>query len=138
MFDGKEFIDVANQLQSAAPSSSHPEAFYRSAIGRAYYACFLTCREKFFPPQKWGRSDASHRAVRKVVSRRAKGSVSSWFDTLKELREHSDYHTWPASAKSGGGVQPHCECQWNASPDVNCSYALGLARKLLQRLTTTT
>jgi len=127
-------MNVARQLQTSAPNSEHAEAFYRSAIGRAYYACFLTCRVTFFPPHKWGRWDATHQKVRNVVKKKLPGSASGLFDTLRQLREHSDYHTWPAAGTTHEEAPPRCECQWNPSTDENCMYALGLASELLRQL----
>src|SRR5713101_1652306 len=120
MFDGKEFMDVAKHLGASAAGSPHPEAYFRSAIGRAYYACFHACREKYFAPKRWGKADATHKAVRRVVHDKAKGLMPDWLDTLIELREHSDYHSWAPSQRAVLGPPPNCDCSWDPSPETNC------------------
>ncbi len=44
-YDWCEFLDLALALQGDAPQSAVPDAALRSAISRAYYACFCSARE---------------------------------------------------------------------------------------------
>ena len=75
-----------------------------------------------------------YQEARNVVKKKLPGSASGLFDTLRQLREHSDYHTWPAAGTTHEEAPPRCECQWNPSTDENCMYALGLASELLRQL----
>jgi len=90
-FNAREFFEFGTQIADAYGSSSA----YRTAIGRAYYACFLIGRDAisrkgWFSPS--GRSD-DHSAVRRTLSEHGPGGVSDKLRDLNEMREHADYHT---------------------------------------------
>ena len=48
MFDPGEFLRLAD-LIGVADAAPHPQARFRSAVSRAYYAAFLTAREVLRP-----------------------------------------------------------------------------------------
>src|SRR6266511_5102796 len=133
MFEGADFFAVAKQLsgQVAAPA---PESIQRTAIGRAYYACYSAARESFVASQVWqDKKKASHAAVRRAAQKKDP-TLASWLDTLRVLREHADYHVWTPSSPSTSSVGPYCFCNWNPDPAANSALALTLAEKVLRKL----
>jgi hypothetical protein len=90
--DGRDFLPVA-QSASRGPS----EAYWRTAVSRAYYAVMLELRDAFI---RWGLSAPPqpfvHVAVRQRVytSRDAdmKG-IGRMLDVLRDLRKLADYDT---------------------------------------------
>ena len=133
MFDGSSFRAVATALDAQIISAAVPEAFGRSAIGRAYYACFHAARGSLFQAADWSdKKKTTHKAVRQAT-RKAKGNfVADKLDTLVVLREHADYHTWnPSQPGQSQNPPPSCTCKWDPHISKNVGYALGLADDVL-------
>lgn len=102
-FNAQEFLQLGLRLVSYEPN----EAGYRTAINRAYYACFLIGRESttrkgwFSPPPSY--TGADHSGLRRALRRTV---LPPKLLALYRLREHADYHIDPTQQ----------------SPDNHCSY----------------
>lgn len=139
MFDGVRFLDVAKSL--SVPSSGQPppsDAAQRTAVGRAYYACFHVLRPRVCDPRGWTRVASggkkkylTHRQLRNLVAKKLPPEAADLLDSLVELREHADYHVW----KPSPGAQdppPSCVCQnWSENLDDNSALAIRTAEVLL-------
>ena len=82
-FDPQEYFTLGNALHRREVATASDVAQFRSAIGRAYYACFLTARESMFgvdgrPRRR--RDCAGHR-------RRDRG-LGSHERVIEDLRHH--------------------------------------------------
>jgi uncharacterized protein (UPF0332 family) len=106
-FDWLDYISVATTLKSFGQDNTYgyPEAFYRAAIGRAYYAAFkkaeefLAARPNFRKYYKPGQhSDTSHWDVIDDFGKSNEYvNFEFWlvYENLKEikyLRQQADYH----------------------------------------------
>jgi len=91
VFDEKEFYDLGVKIARAYAD----EAGYRTAIGRVYYACYLTgtkaTKNKGWFSPKYSADD--HAALRRVLKAQAKDALADKLLDLYVLREHADYHT---------------------------------------------
>ena len=140
MFDGSEFLEVARGLAGEEGVTSTVEAAYRTAIGRTYYACFHTLRARLCDPRGWHRQGKggkmkylTHRQLRGLVAKNMAPTTSDLLDTLIELREHADYHSWRPTP-GALGPPPHCRCgSWQ--DDIVDTYELALetAQEILSR-----
>jgi hypothetical protein len=91
-FDWREYLTLSRFLQGQADGLS-PEAAFRCAVSRAYYAAF--CHARNYARDRQGftptyRAD-DHRLVREHFKRRRTGRVASMLDDLKQWRECCDY-----------------------------------------------
>jgi len=90
VFDEKEFYDLGVKIARAYAD----EASYRTAIGRVYYACYLTgakaAKNKGWFSPKY--SAADHAALRRALKDQAKYALADKLFDLYVLREHADYH----------------------------------------------
>ena len=104
--DPYEFFALASNLVGRSPDESSA----RTAVGRAYYACWLTARDRMFGkdgvrlrPGKLkqilrGRRGASHEAVLTAVGQNGAltpGNRKTMSDQLRELRDlrvQADYY----------------------------------------------
>lgn len=89
-FDGKEFYNLGVKIAVTYRN----EAGYRTAIGRAYYACYLvganaTKNKGWFSPTY---SVSDHSALRRALKNRGKDGIADELLDLYILREHADYH----------------------------------------------
>jgi len=89
-FDAKEFLDLGLKIADAHDN----ECGYRTAIGRAYYACHLigsdaTEQKGWFSPQSGA---ADHSALCRALREHNLRRVGDKLRDLIELREHADYH----------------------------------------------
>ncbi len=142
VFDGRIFEIVAERLRVLPTDSDTSEAFFRTAIGRAYYSCFHAYRQKHFPSRTWyvprgkGKKGkyVGHGELRREVRRVGLGVTADKLDTLIELREHADYHSWPPSRPAARVAPPTCYCSWGPNVQDNCDLAIDLARSLLADL----
>ena len=139
MFDGTNFLEVALNLRTYGEGSTTSEAFFRSAIGRAYYACYHALRAKYFNKEKWSvpgekgeKQYISHRKLRLKVRELASNLTADKLDTLVELRIHADYHSWAPTREGGPAPPPVCYCSWSTDPRDNCNLAVQLAETLLE------
>src|SRR5580658_2898403 len=106
MFDGRQFLVVAKSLASPTQDGRAPtDAAQRTAVGRAYYACFHVLRPLVSKPEGWSRVEKrgkkvylSHRQMRRLVSKKFSQDVADLLDSLVVLREHADYHNWRPSS----------------------------------------
>jgi hypothetical protein len=94
-FDPSQLNDVAEALISCGTD----EARLRTAIGQLYYAAHLTGREKLrnrgWTPTGKGKD---HGLVIKELAKRNLTFESGQLSSLKELREHADYHLEPTDS----------------------------------------
>ena len=130
-FDAKDFYSLALKIANTFPN----EAGYRTAVGRAYYACHLvgedsTVQKGWFHPDH-GATD--HRGLSKVFRDHSLVSISDKLRELIELREHVDYHM----SKSTTEHCSYCELVKGDSPlvdETTWKRAKALADDLLPRL----
>jgi uncharacterized protein (UPF0332 family) len=89
-FDPNEFFDLSKRLIGALGQT---EVVLRTAVGRAYYAAFLSARAKS-PPHLLtvgrGPSDA-HWIVRSAMKRINHPEIASKLETLATIRRTCDY-----------------------------------------------
>lgn len=141
MFDGLDFLDVARLLANPATMAPRTEASFRTSVGRAYYACYHALRRRLCDPRDWARFGASgkkiyltHRRLRSLVREKLPSGSVDLFDSLIEMREHADYHSWkPSSTRPG--PPPSCLCSsWGPDPRENSDLAIRTAEELLEAL----
>jgi hypothetical protein len=92
-FDWKALIDLAEFLQGQAEAAANPEAFYRSAVGRAYFGAFghaftyastlLQFRGKAGPEE--------HGRLRDHLRKRRRKNASDRLGQLRQWRNDADY-----------------------------------------------
>jgi hypothetical protein len=141
MFDGKGFLDVARNLSGTSSGSADLEAVYRTAVGRAYYACFHVLRTRLCNSAGWYRLEKggkkvylTHKKLRQLVARKMSSDSVDILDSLVEMREHADYHSWAPSVGAPGPA-PSCLCsRWDPNPLVNCKTAIRDAEELLSQV----
>ncbi len=88
LFDPAEFFRLAQELLAA----QEHEAYLRTAINRAYYACFhlalISCRRKW----SWVAPDyGQHRGVIRKLREQRLTHLARQLDSLLVLREQADY-----------------------------------------------
>jgi uncharacterized protein (UPF0332 family) len=83
MFDPSDFLDLAIEL------GSNDEARIRTAVGRAYYASFLTARNAFAIEEK--KTDV-HRMVLNMLYRK-NPLIANKLHYLRRQRNIADYDT---------------------------------------------
>lgn len=104
-FNPLEFYTIAVSL-----IQSPSEASYRTAIGRAYYAVFLTIAnipavQRVMPPASYG--EGSHVAVINAVRRLHRLNIAEHLNDLRILRTLADYNL-----ASNANEQDWAQC-WN-------------------------
>lgn len=92
-FDWRDYLSLAQTLQSAPTSGVNPEAVLRSAVSRAYYAAFCharnNARDRHGLVPRYSGDD--HSLVRRhFQARRAKG-VGDVLEDLRKWRNICDY-----------------------------------------------
>jgi uncharacterized protein (UPF0332 family) len=95
-FDNSGFYKVAVDLIKLAKNSANAEAFYRSAISRAYYAAFLKARYYLRTKGKAIPRTKGTNPHQFVADEIAKISYEGWeisesLKTLREERNDADY-----------------------------------------------
>lgn len=88
-FHPQQYMEVARSLASAPAN----EPRLRAAVSRAYYAIFLMVREK---AHIMGKDSVHGRAKTAVASKSS--AAGGTFQTLRELRTHTDYVLRPGDA----------------------------------------
>lgn len=87
-FEPSQFFDVAVELAAAVSDEKH----WRTAIGRAYYACFHVTRRGLERRGRWHAPVVgAHGAVLDELSRRGRWSLRDQLRSLRDLREIADY-----------------------------------------------
>jgi hypothetical protein len=130
-FDEKEFYDLGVKIASAYDN----EAGYRTAIGRVYYACYLTGAKAtknkgWFSPKY---SVADHSALRRALKDKAQDPLADKLLELYILREHADYHV----ENRPEGECKYCDCVASDEDLVGAQTWLRaetIARNILPRL----
>ncbi|HMW40668.1 MAG TPA: hypothetical protein PKD57_14770 [Saprospiraceae bacterium] len=92
-FDWRDLLPLAKTLQENCPSGITPEAAYRTAINRAYYAVYghsvrFAIEKYSYTPQG---SAKDHSGVRRHFQRTRSRQLSIMLEKLYENREKSDY-----------------------------------------------
>jgi len=92
-FDWKAFVALAQDLQSYADKSRHPEAYRRTAISRAYFAAFCHARNYavaflHFSPR--GDLD-DHGRLRSHLKAKRRAGDAARLDQLRQWRNSADY-----------------------------------------------
>ncbi len=84
---GRDFLDVARYLEEA-----EGEAFYRTRVGRAYYAAYLETRSYCVLAFNYDRTRTSreHRDVQRLIST-VDREVSTSLRFLRSYRNAADY-----------------------------------------------
>src|SRR5207249_4218525 len=87
-FDPRAFFALAQSLSAAG----QPEAHYRTAVSRAYYACFRVARLALERGGRWraGTTNA-HQAVINELRRRNRHHLAARLAALKGIGEEADY-----------------------------------------------
>lgn len=95
------FLDVASHLLALAEDEQEPAqldtaALTRSAISRAYYACFLTARDILARHYhaKWPRGGKGHKMIEDVLKKAKDKELQAWgrrFAALRTARRKADY-----------------------------------------------
>lgn len=141
MFDGSQFLTVAqHSVDDHAPEPTS-DARFRTGVGRAYYACFHVLRRSLCDPRGWTRIEKggrkkylTHHQLRGLIARKLPPGSTDLFDSLIEMREHADYHTWKPSV-GRSDPPPSCQCsQWDDDPRTNCVVAVRTAEELIKQI----
>ena len=87
-FDPRSFFRVAQALSGPGQTEEN----LRTAISRAYYACFHVARLGLERGGRWqaGQMNA-HQAVISELRRRNRRHLAARLDALRQLREYADY-----------------------------------------------
>ena len=86
-FDPWSFVAQAEGLK-VAPDA--PEANYRSAVSRAYYACYLTARDRIYGLDAQPQTASAHAGLIKEIRDR---TLAEQMDKLMRMRVCADYRT---------------------------------------------
>jgi hypothetical protein len=88
-FDPRGFYRVALEVAAA---HREDESYRRTAVARAYYACFHLARRGLERGGRWspGTVNVHERVLQELVSRRRTG-IANGLRVLRRLREHADY-----------------------------------------------
>lgn len=87
-FDPRRFHDAAVAWSAA----DQPEEHLRSAVSRAYYACFHLARLGLERGGRWSAGTVNaHGAVIQELRRRGRQDLAGRLRDLKDLRELADY-----------------------------------------------
>jgi uncharacterized protein (UPF0332 family) len=87
-FDPRAFFTLAQSLGT----TGQPEECRRTAVSRAYYACFHVARMALERGGRWQAGTTnSHQTVISELRRRNRRHLSVPLDVLRRLREHADY-----------------------------------------------
>ena len=110
--DPADFLAQAPLLMEAGG-----EAGYRSAINRAYYACYLMARDRQFglDAAQWGGrgSRPSHRAVARALrERRSMRDAARSLEHLRQTREVADYVRDPLHPEAQAQFSLHGVSDW--------------------------
>ena len=99
VFNPKDFLGLAQRLLSS--TFKEREATLRTAISRAYYSCFLVCKQiainngeiwlKDYDKEDFPRPGEIHQAVRDALFNLSLGDVASKLYSLFEKRVNADY-----------------------------------------------
>lgn len=93
-FQWSHYIEVAKYLfTSANDQKIPPEAGYRSAISRAYYAAF--CHAKYYAKDNFSFSpadnDRDHLLLRDFLKKNGRMEIARHLTHLRQWRNESDY-----------------------------------------------
>ena len=125
MFDPERFLALASRLVQRGGE----EEDYRCAVSRAYYACFLTARDKLLENDgtRMRASESMHRAVIDAIP---DARVSRRLDALRELRIQADYYTNPQHRRTRAVFKRHRVNSWASLAE----QSLALAEEILPTL----
>jgi hypothetical protein len=92
-FDWKDYVDLSRFLQQQAPHAENQEAFFRTAISRAYYAAFCHVRnhehrQSGFTPRNDG---DDHGRLREHLKKGKMAGIGKRLQRLREWRNECDY-----------------------------------------------
>lgn len=95
-FDWLQFLEIAKVL-AKEPGQEYQQAYYRTAISRAYYAVFCFCRDKkgltTYKPQKRGDYGTHEKVIRtyKEDLLNYHKKIGTKLDELRRWRNIADY-----------------------------------------------
>ena len=89
-FNPEIFLNVAKKIKESI--NLDEQGKFRTAIGRAYYAAFLTAREylKFHKAKKFDK-DRQHQDVLDALDELEQYDLKNWLDKLRDNRVNADY-----------------------------------------------
>ena len=94
MFNPEGFLNVCNHAITNEGCQS--EEFYRTVIGRAYYAAFLVAREKLISLGDLKENELKKRSIHWLVINkyglRRESTIKSQLTSLKKERQKADYN----------------------------------------------
>ena len=97
-FRPEDFLIVAELIKRTLERSdnwisSHPRAWMRTAISRAYYAAFLTIKKKF--PKEVGLGRDVHKKAADLLKQFHRFLAYQRFMSLRKIRNQADYDLPP-------------------------------------------
>lgn len=92
-FDWKEYFKIAKYLSWAEEEGISKEAFFRTAVSRAYYSVFCSARNLAVEKLNYKKEKKAedHRKLRKFLSDRGHRALSSLINELRVWRNLCDY-----------------------------------------------
>lgn len=98
-FDWREYLALAQYLQSQGNGTFSQEAAHRCAVSRAYYAAFCHARNYARDHQGFNltRDPNEHERVRSHFQQRGNTAVATDLALLRQWRNQCDYHDTSAN-----------------------------------------
>lgn len=89
-FDPEIFLEVAKKIKDKGDLPE--EGKFRTVIGRAYYAAFLTIRERLSKIYQTNfDKEGQHQKVLDTLDELGENNIKNWLDTLRDNRVKVDY-----------------------------------------------
>lgn len=91
LFNPEIFLDIAKRIKENRDLDEQGK--FRTVIGRAYYAAFLTTREhlKIHKARSFDK-DSQHKAVLDVLDELDENDIKNLLDKLRDNRVKADYY----------------------------------------------
>lgn len=91
LFNPEIFLDIARRIKDNKDIDE--QGRFRTVIGRAYYAAFLTAREhlKKHKARSFNK-DYQHKAVLDALDELDENNLKNWLDKLRDNRVKADYY----------------------------------------------
>jgi len=92
-FDWKALVDLARKLQELAASADNAEAYFRSAMSRAYFGAFCHARNYAVSFLQFSPRDDQddHGRLRAHLQQKRRAGDASRLERLRQWRNRADY-----------------------------------------------